>query len=239
VGPKVFHIFRRLYRSAGLCCLTLGALGPPAWAQAPSKVLNLSLSKSEFFRQLQTPLSKNQWAQFEGTLFITQKGGPTESFEVLAQRTHQKTVLWLKDIERVTHILLGDRQQKAHHKTHKASIWIPFSIASEESVEGFVLKTVTAFLTQNPDTLVHDEDEFYFNKALIGLDEHFIISPKKSDLNLEKIEFRVNVQKQVDTFWAYSKGRSLQVVAYLRNYKATGPVKNFGDRKFIPKSMQN
>lgn len=201
-----------------------------------AKIINLTIPKAEFFQSLQGKFvrSENEIAQMSGQMTWKQESETAQVFDFVVQSITGKSVLWLRDKENIYHFIFDQKSTRAQFKSLRATFWLPLPTPPEETLEAFVWQTLASFFIQKFDLSRFEESDFHFTRALISLNQHLILSPKTSDFNFEKIEFRINAQNKVDTFWAYSKNRAQSLILSFNKFETKPLNPDFSSEKLIP-----
>ena len=197
-----------------MCVLALSHSG-----NVHSKTLQFPISHYDFFKSLILSADSSASSTMKGSFVWEGKQEAPRKYELLIQTAPSKAVVWLKGKENISFWYFEPKSYIAKSKSHKATFWVPMENPPEDTVEGFFLTTFRGFLTQNFDPTRYSEENFHFTRALVAPYEHLVLSPKTSDYNFEKIEFRYNKKRQCDTVWAYSKDRSLKWIFSISEYK--------------------
>lgn len=214
--------------------LLFAGLLPAAFADKGYR--NLPVEKSKFFRAIQLKVAAKTITKLSADVVIIIDKATYERGRLVAFVGHGRARVWLASDKQVVRMELTPEKTDGFFRVGNTGVWLPTPDVPAGTLEDFFLQTMRSFFFGESDSSYYDENSLHFTRSILLPKQYYIISPKTTAYNFEKVEFRLNIQEEVEVMKALSAGRTRGFEAHLVAKERLKDTPIFWDNVVVPET---
>lgn len=193
--------------------LAFAAFMPAAIAN--KKFRNLPVEKPKFFKAIQLKVAPQTITKISADVVVIVDKDTRERGRLVAFAGKDRARVWIASNNQVVRLELSPGKMDGYFRVGNTGVWLPTPNVPPGTLEDFFMQTMRTFLIGESDSSYYDENSLHFTRSIRLPKQYYIISPKTTAYNFEKVEFRLNIQEEVEVMKALSAGRTRGFVAHL------------------------
>lgn len=220
-------------RLVAVALLLAGFITP---AFADKKYRNLPVPKSKFFRAIQLKVAPKSITKLSADVVVMIDKATTERGRLVAFVGQNRARVWLASSNQVVRMELTPGKTEGYFRVGNTGVWLPTPSVPAGTLEDFFLQAMRTFFLGETDSSYYDEKSLHFTRSIRLPKQYYIISPKTTAYNFEKVEFRLNIQEEVEVMKALSAGRTRGFVAHLLSKTRLRDTATFWENIVVPET---